>query len=139
MPSLTKLFSRGRYAKRFGNAVTSRGTLNLRHASYSADFTPVDEECACPICLKREDGGLGITKAYIYHVAGKETAGAHLLTMHNVYYLLDLMKGMRASIIEDRFPQFVKDFFGRIYDCDKTKYPVWAVEALKKVGVDLLE
>ncbi|KAF3206517.1 hypothetical protein TWF191_001411 [Orbilia oligospora] len=40
---------------RFGNAVTSRGTLNLRHASYAADFSPVDEDCDC-----------------------KETAGAHM-------------------------------------------------------------
>ena len=56
------------------------------------------------------EGGLGITRAYIYHVTAKETAGAHLLTMHNVHYQLNLMKEAREAIIQDRYPQFVKDF-----------------------------
>lgn len=64
--------------QRFGNAITSTGTVNLRHASTATDFSPIEEDCGCICCLKPEDGGLGITRAYIYHVAGKETVGAHL-------------------------------------------------------------
>ncbi len=64
--------------QRFGNAITSAGTVNLRHASNATDFSPIEEDCSCICCLKPEDGGLGITRAYIYHVAGKETVGAHL-------------------------------------------------------------
>lgn len=88
-------------------------------------------------CRSTEDGGLGITRAYIYHVTAKETAGAHLLTMHNVHYQLNLMKLARQAIIEDRYPAFLKDFFGKLYD-DKSKYPEWAVNALRSVNVDLL-
>lgn len=83
------------------------------------------------------DGGLGITRAYIYHTAAKETAGAHLLSMHNVHYLLNLMRSIRTSIIEDRFPAFLKSYFSTLYAGDKERYPGWAVEALKGVGVDL--
>jgi tRNA-guanine family transglycosylase len=75
----------------------------------------------------------------MYHVTAKETAGAHLLTMHNVYYQLNLMRLIREAIIADRYPQFLKDFFAKLYNGQKDKYPEWAVGALKDVGVDLLE
>ena len=70
-------------------------------------------------------------------MAAKETVGAHLLTMHNVHYLLNLMKRARKAIIEDRYPMFLKDFFGKLYD-DRRDFPEWAVMALRGVGVDLL-
>lgn len=111
--------------------------LNLRNAVYSSDFGPIEQGCQCTCCRSTEDGGLGITRAYIYHVTAKETAGAHLLTMHNVYYQLNLMRQVREAILEDRYPSFLKDFFAALYD-DKRKYPQWAVNALQGVGVDLL-
>lgn len=54
------------------------GTLNLRHRSFAEDFRPVQEGCTCSICLPKEQGGLGITRAYLHHLAAKETVGAHL-------------------------------------------------------------
>ncbi|EUC29333.1 hypothetical protein COCCADRAFT_8456 [Bipolaris zeicola 26-R-13] len=123
---------------RFGNAITSRGSLNLRNAIYSEDFSPIEEDCNCTCCRPASAGGLGITRAYIYHVTAKETAGAHLLTMHNVYYQLNLMKLVRQAIIEDQYPQFLKDFFNKLYNGQKDRYPRWAVDALRGVNVDLL-
>ncbi|KAL2005889.1 hypothetical protein VTN00DRAFT_10382 [Thermoascus crustaceus] len=122
---------------RFGNAVTSYGTLNLRHSSYAYDFSPIEEGCTCACCRSTDQGGLGITKAYIYHLAAKETVGAHLLTIHNVHYLLSLMGSARQAIIEDRYPAFLRDFFWKLYP-DKSKIPEWAIGALRSVGVDLL-
>jgi queuine/archaeosine tRNA-ribosyltransferase len=58
--------------------------------------------------------------------------------MHNVYYQLNLMRLAREAIMQDRYPQFVKGFFADLYNGDKEKYPLWAVNALKGVGVDLL-
>jgi queuine/archaeosine tRNA-ribosyltransferase len=57
--------------------------------------------------------------------------------MHNVHYQLNLMNNVRQAIIEDRYPVFLKEFFAKLY-ADKSKYPEWAVNALKGVGVDLL-
>lgn len=124
-------------SQRFGNAITSRGVLNLRNAAYAEDFGPIEEDCQCTCCRPKSAGGLAITRAYIYHVTAKETAGAHLLTMHNVHYQLNLMRLVREAILEDRYPQFVKDFFGKLYAWNKEKYPSWAVTALRGVGVDL--
>lgn len=40
--------------------------------------------------------------------------------------------------MEDRYPAFVRGFFDKIYEGDKSKFPAWAVGALRGVGVDLL-
>ncbi|KAM5468053.1 putative tRNA-guanosine(34) preQ1 transglycosylase [Microsporum ferrugineum] len=123
---------------RFGNALTPYGTLGLRRANFSRDFGPIDENCKCKTCRPKEEGGLGITRAYLHHLAAKETVGAHFITMHNVHYLLALMDSARQAILEDRYPQFLKEFFGNLYG-EKSKIPKWAVVALRGVGVDLLE
>lgn len=60
------------------------------------------------------------------------------LTIHNVHYLLNLMGAARQAILEDRYPAFIRKFFSDIYDGDKSKYPEWAVGALRGVGMDLL-
>lgn len=120
---------------RFGNAVTKDGMMNLRNAKFSADFRPIEPGCGCKCCSDGEDG-MGITRAYIYHNASKETVAAHLLSIHNVWYQLNLMREMREAIIEDTFPAYVRAFFARLHE-DKTQYPPWAVEALGKVGIDL--
>lgn len=154
----------GTRTARFGNAITSKGVLNLRNAQYSSDFSAVDPGCDCPICRPvdapapamfnatngpasydkdptgfAETGalGMGITKSYIHHLAAKETAGAHLLTIHNVWYLLRLMRDARKAVVEDRYPDFVRGCFEGWYAGDKSKFPGWAVDAMAMVGVDL--
>ncbi|OJD15882.1 queuine tRNA-ribosyltransferase [Emergomyces pasteurianus Ep9510] len=122
---------------RFGNAVTSVGTLNLRNASYANDFGPIEEGCQCICCRCKANGGLEITRAYIHHLAAKETVGAHLLTMHNVHYMLAMMSSLRQAIIEDRFPDFLRVFFLKMYG-HSSNIPQWAITALRGVGVDLL-
>lgn len=123
---------------RFGNAITANGTINLRHASYAADFSPVEEGCQCAVCRPPSEGGMGVTRAYIHHLAAKETAGAHLLSMHNVHHLLELMRKAREAISDGRYTQFLKAYFSGMYAGDKSKYPQWAVDALRGVDVDLL-
>lgn len=119
---------------RFGNAITKQGVLNIRNAKFGHDFGPIEEGCGCECC---REGGLGITRAYIYHNTSKETVAAHLLTIHNVWYQLNLMREVRDAIIEDRFPAYIREFFGGLYP-SKSEYPEWAVESLKIVNVDLL-
>jgi len=123
---------------RFGNAITAYGVLNLKHARYAEDFAPMEEGCRCTACRPRAEGGLGVTRAYIHHLAAKETVGAHLVTMHNVHHMLDLMKRIRNAILEDSYAAFAKDFFLKYFPKQKGP-PDWAVEALKGAGIDLLD
>ncbi|CAG8573437.1 9387_t:CDS:2 [Cetraspora pellucida] len=115
---------------RFGNALTSKGSLNLRSVKFSNDFQPIEKDCDCVACKS-------YTRSFIHLQATKETVGCHLITLHNVAYQLRLMRNIRQAIIEDRFPSFVKQIFKDLFG-DNEKYPVWAVNALKSVNVDLL-
>ncbi|KAG0030598.1 hypothetical protein BGZ81_002463 [Podila clonocystis] len=115
---------------RFGNALTSKGTLSLRQAKFKDDFRPIEEGCDCIACKS-------YTRAYLYTVVTKETVGCHLISIHNTAYQLRLMRQIRESVIEDRFPQFIHRFFKDLF-VEKSAYPEWAVNALKSVNVDLM-
>lgn len=52
--------------------------------------------------------------------------------------MLTLMGKIRQAVIEDQYPAFLHKFFSDIYGGDKSKFPEWAVGALRGVGVDLL-
>jgi tRNA-guanine family transglycosylase len=121
--------------QRFGNAVTGAGVINLRNAQFATDFGPVEDGCKCTTCKSREEGGLGVTRSYMHHMVAKETVGAHLLTVHNVFYQLNLMRQVREAILEDTYPDFVKTFFANRHP--KGDVPDWAREALKSVGVEI--
>lgn len=43
----------------------------------------------------------------------------------------------REAIIEGRFPEYLRFFFARYFGDEG--YPQWCVNALRSVGVDLLE
>ncbi|CCJ28511.1 unnamed protein product [Pneumocystis jirovecii] len=121
---------------RFGNALTPYGVLNLRNKCFANDYNPIDRDCKCPCCKSDE---WGITRAYIHHIVCKETVFAHLLTIHNVHYQLNLMKEIRNAIIHDQFPTFVKKAFNRLYSKRKKDYPKWAIDSLNTVNINLLE
>ena len=63
--------------------------------------------------------------------------GPHRLTIHNIHSLLSLMARAREAIIEDRYPIFLKEFFEELYAGVMENVPMWAVTALRGVGVDL--
>ncbi|RUP45705.1 hypothetical protein BC936DRAFT_147836 [Jimgerdemannia flammicorona] len=115
---------------RFGNALTRKGTLSLKSGKFAADFNPIEEGCDCSICRQ-------YTRAYIHMLATRETVGAHLITLHNVAYQLRLMRDMLEAIAADRFPAFVKGFFNDYFKTKGEKYPEWAVNALRSVGIEL--
>lgn len=116
---------------RFGVALTFNGPLNLRLKKHAKAMEPIDEHCPCPTCRSR------MSRAMLHHVVTIETAGAHAVTQHNLVFQAQVMGRARDSIIEGRFPDYLATFF-RNYFGDQG-YPEWCVNALRSVGVDLLE
>lgn len=45
------------------------------------------------------------------------------------------MRAMYQSIVEDTFPEFIQDFFDKLYP--SADYPEWAMDALASVNVHL--
>ncbi len=90
---------------RMGTAFSNHGRMNMKNAKYKLDPRPIDEKCTCPVCSG------GYSRAYINHlVRQNEMMGGILLSMHNIYFLIDLMKRARQSIIAGNYKEFMDDW-----------------------------
>ena len=90
---------------RNGTVLTSHGRVIVRDAKYARDFTPIDPECNCPACKN-------YTRAYIRHlIKTDEMFGLRLCTLHNLHFLINLMKSIRGAIINDSLLDFRDEFF----------------------------
>ena len=98
---------------RNGWIFTRYGDLKIRNARYRDDLQPIDESCHCPVCRPTAygDDRPAFTRSYLYHLQKvQEILGAHLATVHNLYFYLDLMAQMRAAIREGRFATWRAQF-----------------------------
>ena len=89
---------------RNGTVLTRRGKLVVRNAEYARDFTPLDPDCGCYACRN-------YTRAYIRHlVKANEVLGIRLTTIHNLHFILNLMKEIREAIREERMVDYARKF-----------------------------
>ena len=97
---------------RHGHAYTWNGKINLKNNKYKEDFSPVDENCKCYTCKH-------YTKAYIRHlINAKETFGARLLSIHNIYFLTELTEKIRNNILNGSLLDFKEEFIKNYYGGD---------------------
>ena len=90
---------------RNGTAMTSKGKVVIRNATYAEDFGPLDSECDCYTCKN-------YTRAYIRHlVKCNEILGVRLLSIHNIKFLTNLMERVRIEIENDNLLNFGKEFY----------------------------
>lgn len=92
---------------RNGTFFTSTGKVVIRNAQYERDRGPIDPECGCYTCRN-------YSRAYLRHLfnAG-EVLGLRLGTIHNLYFYLDLMRGIRQGIEQGAFGEFKKRFLSK--------------------------
>jgi queuine tRNA-ribosyltransferase len=88
-------------------AFTSAGRVNIRHARFRDDPRPLDELCDCTTCR-------GFSRAYLRHLfAADEMLGPRLLSLHNVHFLVDVMRAAREAIRAGTFEQWSRDWLDR--------------------------
>jgi len=93
---------------RNGHLFVTDGIVKIRNAKYKDDTSPLDPHCDCYTCKH-------YTKAYLYHLDKcGEILGARLNTIHNLRYYQRLMAEIRQAIEDDRFDNFVVEFYARI-------------------------
>ncbi len=97
---------------RTGTAFTSIGKINLRHARYADDSSPLDPNCDCLTCRR-------YSRAYLRHLfrAGEAT-GPRLVTWHNLHFYLRLMERLREAIVNDTVRQVVDEMVRLFPDTD---------------------
>jgi len=90
---------------RNGTLFTSFGRINIKGAKFKEDEAPIDPECECLTCKR-------YSRAYLNHLfRGRELSYFRLATIHNLHYYLNLMREVRAAILEDKFEEYKKEFY----------------------------
>ena len=85
-------------------AMTRTGRLNLQNASHAHDNHPIDETCSCYTCQH-------FSRAYLRHlIVAKELLSGTLISIHNMYMLLELMRDARQAIIDGTYQNFAAEF-----------------------------
>lgn len=88
-----------------GIAGLKENRMNLKNAKFTDDFASIDETCDCYTCKN-------YSRAYLHHlVKCDEQFGASLLSIHNIHFLIRLTEKMREAIKEDRFEDFIEEFY----------------------------
>ena len=92
---------------RHGTALTSKGKVVIRNATYERDWGRLDDECDCYTCKN-------YTRAYLRHlVKTNEILGIRLLSIHNLKFLTNLMKRVRIEIENDNLLGFREEFYNK--------------------------
>jgi len=90
---------------RNGHLFTRQGIVRLRNSPNKKDIRPIDDQCQCYTCQN-------YSRAYLHHLDKcQEMFGAELATIHNLHYYQDLMRGIRKSLDQGCFDDFVAEFY----------------------------
>jgi queuine tRNA-ribosyltransferase len=92
---------------RNGTIYTKTGKIHIGNTEYREDIKPVESDCGCYTCQNYSRGYI----AHLFH--GKEMLAGTLASIHNIYFLVNLVKKIRQSILEDNFQEFKESFLGK--------------------------
>ncbi len=95
---------------RNGTAFTPDGKVQIRKSSFRLDRRPLVDGCPCPCCTRYD-------RAYLRHLfVSEEMLGLRLLSLHNVSFLITLMRDARAALRDGTFDGWSRDWLTRYHD-----------------------
>ena len=98
---------------RNGAFFTPRGRVNIRNATYRQMELPVDPNCDCYTCGT-------FSAAYLHHLFRcKELLAYRLATIHNLYFINNLMQKIRSAILNGTFSSFKDNFLASYQPTDE--------------------
>jgi queuine tRNA-ribosyltransferase len=93
-----------------GTAFTSTGRVRLTRGEHMSSDQPLDAACACSTCRT-------YTRAYLHHLMKcSEPLAPRLISIHNIFYYIDLMRRAREAIDAGEYADFARATLGAI-DC----------------------
>jgi len=115
---------------RTGVAYTRKGYHHTGAGRYKDDPNPIEEGCACYACKN-------FSRAYIRHLLNAgEILGLRLVSWHNLYFYLELMRQLRTAIRENRFQEFRREFVANYKEPNDEPFEVKAFNYKKKANYD---
>ena len=94
---------------RNGAAFTRDGRLNIKRAEFRTDRRALDADCDCACCSR-------FSRAYVRHLfLADEILGLRLLSLHNVHFLVSLMREARAALLDGTFDAWSEAWLHRYH------------------------
>lgn len=94
---------------RHGTLHTRNGRLNIKRAQYRDDMNPIEKTCDCYTCKN-------YSRAYVSHLLREgEMLGMTLASIHNLHFVVNLVREIRQSILDDTFFEFKTSFLKNYY------------------------
>jgi queuine tRNA-ribosyltransferase len=94
---------------RTGAFFTADGRRSIKNAQFRLAEGPLDPACGCATCTR-------FSTAYVRHLfTSEEILGLRLLSLHNVHFLIDLMRSARAAILAGTFSGWSRDWLARYH------------------------
>jgi tRNA-guanine transglycosylase len=89
-----------------GGKRSNKFRLDIKKSTFKSDEKPLSKVCNCYSCLN-------FSRAYIHHLlTSGEILGLRLATIHNVFFINNLMNQIRDSIINGDFVDLKKKWLG---------------------------
>lgn len=100
---------------RHGSMLTDYGRIKIMRKEYLTDYRPIDDSCKCPTCKR-------FTRSYVHHqLKTHELIGYKLATVHNLWYMQNLLKRIRQAIKTDTYEEFAKDYLEKYFSGNEKK------------------
>jgi len=97
---------------RHGTIMTSGGNYSLSRADNAGIAGPLEEGCPCPTCRR-------FTRGYLHHLCiEKDMLGMRLASVHNLFFVEQLVSEAREAIVRRRFASFCEEFLAGMPGAD---------------------
>jgi queuine tRNA-ribosyltransferase len=94
---------------RNGNVYTRHGRVSVTNKEFRNSLNKIDEGCGCYTCKN-------YTVGYLAHLfRSKEMLASTLASIHNLYFIINMVKGMREAILNDNFFEYKENFLSKFY------------------------
>lgn len=92
---------------RHATVFTRNGRINLLNARWQLSDQPIDESCSCYACRT-------FSRGYLRHLfKAREILGLRMASLHNVAFMVNLMKEIRQALLAGRFLAFRDSFLAK--------------------------
>ena len=89
---------------RKGQVMSEWGAYNIKRECFKEDDSPLEPDCICMACQR-------YSRAYIHHLhRNKEPLAATLISFHNLFFYINMMKKVREAILNKEYDCFYENF-----------------------------
>lgn len=80
--------------------------VNIKMSKFTQDPAPIDPSCGCYTCQN-------FSRAYLKHLyLAREILYHELATVHNLHFIINLVKSIRGKILKNQFKKFKRSYLG---------------------------